>query len=228
MRTFPDIAALKHAATANDVELGVSDWVTIDQSMIDRFADATGDHQWIHVDVERAKASPFGTTIAHGWLTLSLLARLSNETYRIEQLAARLNYGANKVRFTAPVPAGSRIRAQFRIVAVEEVAQGTRLTTQATVERDGSDKPICVAELVGILIGDVRDSKLRGEGVSRLPLGGKRHRRSGLLPKVRICQPCVPRQGLLTERWPPYRCWPRNPAARKSYRPGQADNIGKG
>jgi acyl dehydratase len=152
MRSFPDIAALKQAAAANDVELGVSGWVTVDQTMIDRFAEATGDHQWIHVDVERAKASPFGNTIAHGWLTLSLLARLSNETYRVEQLAARLNYGANKVRFTSPVPAGSRLRAQFRILSVEDVPQGVRLTSQATVEREGSDKPVCIAELIGILI----------------------------------------------------------------------------
>jgi acyl dehydratase len=152
MRIFPDIAALKHAAAAGDTDLGVSDWVTVDQAMIDRFAEATGDFQWIHVDVERAKASPFGTTIAHGWLTLSLLARLSNETYRVEQLAARLNYGANKVRFTAPVPAGSRLRAQFRILSVKDVTQGVRLTSEATVEREGSDKPACVAELIGILI----------------------------------------------------------------------------
>src|SRR5580692_5469003 len=102
MRVFADIAALKQALAANDTALGTSDWVTIDQAMIDRFAEATGDHQWIHVDVARAKASPFGTTIAHGWLTLSLLARLSQETYRVEALAARLNYGCNKVRFTAP------------------------------------------------------------------------------------------------------------------------------
>ena len=152
MRVFPDIAALKQAAAAGDKELGVSQWVTLDQAMIDRFAEATGDFQWIHVDVERAKASPFGTTIAHGWLTLSLLARLSNETYRVEQLAARLNYGCNKVRFTAPVPAGSRLRATVRIVSVEDVAQGARLTSEAIVEREGSDKPVCVAELIGILI----------------------------------------------------------------------------
>jgi acyl dehydratase len=158
MRVFPDIAALKRAAAAGDSELGVSPWVTVDQAMIDRFAEATGDFQWIHVDVARAKASAFGSTIAHGWLTLSLLARLSNETYRIEQIAARLNYGCNKVRFTAPVPAGSRLRAAFRIVAVEDAAvpgqevTGARLTSEATVERDGSAKPVCVAELVGILI----------------------------------------------------------------------------
>jgi acyl dehydratase len=158
MRIFPDIAALKQAAAAHDRALGVSGWVTVDQAMIDRFAEATGDHQWIHVDVARAEASPFGTTIAHGWLTLSLLARLSNETYRVEQLAARLNYGANKVRFTAPVPAGSRLRAEFRIVSVEDVAipgqdvKAVRLTSEAKVEREGSDKPVCIAELIGILI----------------------------------------------------------------------------
>jgi acyl dehydratase len=152
MRIFPNIAALKQAAAVGDNELGVSDWVTVDQAMINRFAEATGDFQWIHVDVERAKASPFGTTIAHGWLTLSLLARLSGETYCVDQLAARLNYGANKVRFTSPTPAGSRLRAQFRIISVEDVAQGVRLTSEAAVEREGSDKPVCVAELIGILI----------------------------------------------------------------------------
>lgn len=152
MRIFASIADLKRALAAGDTALGASDWVTVDQAMIDRFAAATGDHQWIHVDVARAKASPFGTTIAHGWLTLSLLARLSNDTYRVENLAARLNYGANKVRFPAPVPSGSRLRAHFKLLAIEDVQQGARLTTEATVERQGSDKPVCVAELVGILI----------------------------------------------------------------------------
>src|SRR5262249_791814 len=100
MRIFADIEAVKGAVGET---LGISDWVTVDQAMIDRFAEATGDFQWIHVDRERAKASPFGGTIAHGFLTLSLLARLSSETYRVEKLAARLNYGCNKVRFTTPV-----------------------------------------------------------------------------------------------------------------------------
>src|SRR5579863_8911395 len=118
MKIFANVDALKRAIGE---ELGVSDWVMVDQTMIGRFAEATGDFQWIHVDVARAAASPFGTTIAHGWLTLSLLARLSNETYRVEQLAARLNYGCNKVRFPSPVPAGSRLRATFRIVAVEDM-----------------------------------------------------------------------------------------------------------
>src|SRR5579863_598396 len=135
MRVFANVEAVKRAVGE---ELGTSDWVTVDQTMIGRFAEATGDFQWIHVDVARAAASPFGTTIAHGFLTLSLLARLSNETYRVEALAARLNYGCNKVRFTAPVPAGSRLRARFRILAIEDAPQGARLTTEAVVEREGA------------------------------------------------------------------------------------------
>jgi len=126
--------------------------VTVDQAMINRFAEATGDFQWIHVDVARAKASPFGSTIAHGFLTLSLLARLSQETYRVEKLAARLNYGCNKVRFTTPVPSGKRVRAHFKVQSVEDGPQGVRLTTEAIVELEGSTKPACVAEQIAILI----------------------------------------------------------------------------
>src|SRR5208282_2288983 len=117
MRVFADVAALKRAAGE---ALGTSDWITVDQAMIDRFAEATGDFQWIHVDVERAKASPFGTTIAHGFLTLSLLAGLSQKIYRVDKLAARLNYGCNKVRFATPVPSGGRVRAHFKALAVED------------------------------------------------------------------------------------------------------------
>ena len=149
MRVFANVEAVKRAVGE---ELGVSDWVTVDQPMIDRFAEATGDFQWIHVDVARAKASPFGSTIAHGFLTLSLLARLSQETYRVENLKARLNYGCNRVRFTTPVPSGKRIRARFKVLSVEDVPQGVRLTTEATVELEGSPKPACIAEQIGILI----------------------------------------------------------------------------
>ena len=149
MRIFADIEAFKGEVGK---ELGVSDWVTVDQAMIDRFAEATGDFQWIHVDVARAKASPFGGTIAHGFLTLSLLARLSQETYRVEKLAARLNYGCNKVRFTNPVPSGKRVRARFKLQSVEDVKQGARVTTEATVELEGSEKPACIAEQIAILI----------------------------------------------------------------------------
>lgn len=149
MRVFANVDAVKRAVGE---ELGTSDWVTVDQAMIDRFAEATGDFQWIHVDVARAKASPFGGTIAHGFLTLSLLVRLSQETYRVEKLAARLNYGCNKVRFTTPVPSGKRVRAHFKVQSVEEAPQGVRLTTEAIVELEGSAKPACVAEQIAILI----------------------------------------------------------------------------
>jgi len=149
MRVIANIAALKNEIGK---ELGTSDWITIDQAMIDRFAEATGDFQWIHVDRERAKTSPFGGTIAHGFLTLSLLARLSQETYRVDGLAARLNYGCNKVRFTNPVPSGQRIRARFKALALEEVKQGARLTTEATVELEGAAKPACIAEQIALLI----------------------------------------------------------------------------
>ncbi len=149
MRVFANVEAVKRAVGE---ELGTSSWVTVDQAMIDRFAEATGDHQWIHVDVARAKASPFGTTIAHGFLTLSLLARFVQEVYRVENLAARLNYGCNKVRFTAPVPSGKRIRGHFKVQSVDDAPQGVRLTTEATVELEGSAKPACIAEQIVILI----------------------------------------------------------------------------
>src|SRR5579863_1255859 len=149
MKIFANVDALKRAIGE---ELGVSDWVMVDQAMINRFAEATGDFQWIHVDVARAKASPFGSTIAHGFLTLSLLARLSNETYRVENLTARLNYGCNRARFTTPVPSGNRVRAGFKAQSVEEAVHGVRLTTEATVELEGSAKPACIAEQIVLLI----------------------------------------------------------------------------
>jgi acyl dehydratase len=149
MRVFANLDAVRGAVGET---LGTSDWVTIDQAVIDRFAEATGDFQWIHVDRARAKASAFGTTIAHGFLTLSLLPRLGNEVYRVENLAARLNYGCNKVRFAAPVPTGGRVRAHFKIEAAESAPQGLRLTILATVELEGATKPACVAEQVALLI----------------------------------------------------------------------------
>lgn len=149
MRVFANVGALKQAVGE---QLGTSDWVTVDQAMIDRFAEATGDFQWIHVDVARAKASPFGTTIAHGFLTLSLLARLSRAVYGVEQLAARLNYGCDKVRFPTPVPSGKRIRAHFKLQSVEDVPRGVRLATEAVVELEGAPKPACIAEQIALLI----------------------------------------------------------------------------
>jgi len=130
---------------------GTSDWLTVDQKRIDLFAEATGDHQWIHVDAEKAAAGPFGTTIAHGYLTLSLLPALFDGLYAIPGTRMGVNYGLNKVRFPAPVPAGSRVRATATLLSVEEVSGGVQLTSQVTVEREGGDKPVCVAETVSRL-----------------------------------------------------------------------------
>jgi acyl dehydratase len=126
---------------------GPSSWIEITQERIDAFADATGDDQWIHVDPERAAAGPFGTTIAHGYLTLSLLPVASYEVIPSSGEMA-INYGLNRVRFPAPVPVGSRVRAQFEVAAIEEFDGGIQATLAANVEREGGDKPVCVAELV--------------------------------------------------------------------------------
>ncbi len=132
--------------------LGSSEWVTVTQAMIDTFADATGDHQWIHVDVARAKAEmPGGSTIAHGFLTLSLLPRLAATVYRIERKSRGVNYGSNRVRFTAPVPAGSRIRAHVTLKASEPVDGGRRLISETAIEVEGQARPALVAETIGIV-----------------------------------------------------------------------------
>ena len=128
-------------------KVGTSDWVLVDQAMINAFADATGDHQWIHVDVDRAKREmPNGTTIAHGYLTLSLLPKLGDSVYRIRKTSRAINYGTNKVRFTSPVPAGSRVRLHQVLKAVEDVKGGARMTFESTIELEGSEKPALVAE----------------------------------------------------------------------------------
>jgi acyl dehydratase len=127
-------------------EIGVSDWVTIDQHRIDLFADATGDRQWIHVDPARAAAGPFGATIAHGYLTLSLLPQLVASAIELGDVGMGVNYGLNRVRFTAPVPVDSRLRARFRLLSYEAIEGGAQLAIEATIERDGADKPVCVAE----------------------------------------------------------------------------------
>jgi acyl dehydratase len=126
---------------------GPSSWIDIPQSKIDAFAEATGDHQWIHVDPERAKEGPFGTTIGHGYLTLSLLPVASYEVIP-RQGGMGINYGLNRVRFPAPVPVDSRLRASFEVVSVDEFDGGAQVTMTATVEREGGDKPVCVAEVV--------------------------------------------------------------------------------
>jgi acyl dehydratase len=129
-------------------QIGTSDWVTVDQKQIDTFAEATGDHQWIHVDVERAKSGPFGGTIAHGYLTLSLLPVFSAQVYRVENVKMGINYGLNKVRFTSPVPVNSRLRGSFELLEVTEVQGGVQVINKVTVEIEGSERPACVAEWV--------------------------------------------------------------------------------
>ncbi len=131
-------------------EVAVSPWIEITQERIDTFAKAIDDHQWIHVDRERAKRSPFGGTIAHGFLTLSLLSHLSERTFSFSDRRMGVNYGLNRVRFTAPVPSGSRVRARFTLQKFEQLADGGIQVTWATVvEREGSDKPVLVAEWLG-------------------------------------------------------------------------------
>ena len=132
-------------------DIGSSDWVTVDQAMIDKFADATGDHQWIHVDVERAKRDmPGGKTIAHGFLTLSLVPRLGQTIYRVKQRSRGLNYGSNRVRFIGQVQAGSRIRLRQKIKSVEPVEGGVRITSENTVEVEGAQRPALVDETVSM------------------------------------------------------------------------------
>ena len=133
-------------------EIGVSDWVEITQERINLFADATGDHQWIHVDVEKAKKEmPDGKTIAHGYLTLSLIPLFSHEILKIKKVSRGINYGCNKVRFTSTVPVGSRLRARQKLVAADPMpGNGMRMTYEWTIEREGGDKPACIAETMGI------------------------------------------------------------------------------
>jgi acyl dehydratase len=143
MRVFHGVDELKAAVGET---LGSSDWVTIDQKQIDTFAEATGDHQWIHVDTEKAQNGPFGTTIAHGFLSLSLTPIFGWQVYKVENVKMAINYGLNRVRFTAPVPAGSRVRGTFELADVSEVSGGVQVTSKVTVELEGSEKPACIAE----------------------------------------------------------------------------------
>ena len=129
-------------------EFGPSSWIEIPQETIDAFAEATGDRQWIHVDPERAAAGPFGTTIGHGYLTLSLLPVMSSEVVPRQGDGMAVNYGLNKVRFPAPVPVGSRLRGTFRVDSVDESESGFQAAMTATVEREGGEKPVCVAQVL--------------------------------------------------------------------------------
>jgi acyl dehydratase len=135
-------------AAAVGRKLGPSDWITIEQSRVDAFADATGDHQWIHVDVERARTGPFGGTIAHGYLTLSLCSLFLPQLMRVEMSGMGINYGLDRVRFTAPVLVGSRIRAVGEIVSVTPVTGGVQVVVRVTVEIEGGARPACVADTI--------------------------------------------------------------------------------
>jgi acyl dehydratase len=143
MRSFDKLADLQACIGQ---EIGVSDWITIDQQRINRFAEATGDFQWIHVDAERAANGPFGTTVAHGFLTLSLLAPMFATGFELKDSHMGVNYGLNRVRFTAPVPVDSRVRARFKLLSYEAIEGGAQLAVEVTLEREGSAKPVCVAE----------------------------------------------------------------------------------
>jgi acyl dehydratase len=146
MREIHSLAELK--ALIGE-EVAQSDWVEISQERVNTFADATGDHQWIHIDVERAKReSPFGGPIAHGFLTLSLLPMLLANALHLTYVKMGVNYGLNKVRFPSPVPVGSRLRARMKLLAIEDIKDGAQMTWEVTIEREGQDKPVCVAESI--------------------------------------------------------------------------------
>ena len=149
MRVF---STLDEVSAAVGEELGSSEWLTIDQERVDQFAEATGDHQWIHVDVERAKEGPFGGTIAHGYLTLSLVPFLGSQVLSFATPGAKLNYGTNKVRFPNPVLVGKRIRAHVAIADVADLSSGKQATIKYTIEIEGETKPACVAETVVLLL----------------------------------------------------------------------------
>ncbi|MDQ8701119.1 MaoC family dehydratase [Streptomyces sp. LHD-70] len=149
MRILAGIADLERAVGTH---LGYSGWHFVSQEQIDRFAEATGDHQWIHLDRERAAKGPFGTTIAHGFLTVSLLPTLLQQVYRVDGLRMGINYGIESVRFPAIVPVGSRVRVGAELLHVNKGATGARCRTRVTVERKGGDRPVCVAETLSLLV----------------------------------------------------------------------------
>jgi len=150
MRTFASADELKSAIGE---QLGYSEWREIAQDRVNLFADATDDHQWIHVDPERAKAGPFGATIAHGFLTLSLLPSLAGEVYRVDGVLMGINYGLDKVRFPAPLPTGSRVRAGVELLVADDLGEGwLQLKARVTIEREGGEKPVCVAESLSRLL----------------------------------------------------------------------------
>jgi acyl dehydratase len=145
MNTYPKLLELQSLVGSI---LGTSDWLSIDQARIDQFAAVTGDDQWIHVDPVRAAAGPFGTTVAHGHLTLSLLPVMVLTAFRVADVRMTINYGLNRVRFPAPVPVGSRLRGHFKLMTFEPLSGGAQIVAEVTTEREGHLKPVCVAESV--------------------------------------------------------------------------------
>jgi acyl dehydratase len=145
MNTYQTLAELRPLV---GTLLGSSDWLTIDQARIDQFAAVTGDDQWIHVDPVRAAGGPFGTTVAHGHLSLSLIPFMVRTAFEIEQVRMTVNYGLNRVRFPAPVPVGSRLRGHFKLMIFEPIPGGAQVVVEVTTEREGHSKPVCVAESV--------------------------------------------------------------------------------
>jgi acyl dehydratase len=150
MRSFATLAELQALIGQ---EIGLSEWITVDQDRINLFADATGDHQWIHVDPARAAAGPFKTTVAHGFLTLSLLPEMAETAFEITSSKMGVNYGLNKVRFPAPVPVDSRLRGHFKLMSFEPIDGGAQIVMEVTMEREGSAKPVCVAESIVLRFG---------------------------------------------------------------------------
>ncbi|MFZ6861002.1 MaoC family dehydratase [Undibacterium sp. Ji67W] len=144
-----EIKSLQELKNLFGQQVATSEWVEITQERVNMFAEATGDHQWIHIDVERAKReSPFGAPIAHGFLTLSLLPALMQNAIHLSYVKMGVNYGLNKVRFPAPVPVGSQLRAHLKLLSIEDIMDGAQMTWEVSIERAGSDKPVCVAESI--------------------------------------------------------------------------------
>jgi acyl dehydratase len=148
LKTYQNVEELKSLVGS---QIGVSDWLTIDQNRIDQFAAVTGDDQWIHVDPKRAAAGMFGSTVAHGFLTLSLVPFFIRSSHKLNGARMSVNYGLNRVRFPAPVPVNSRLRAHFKLLSFEPIEGGVQLITEVSIEREGQSKPVCVAESVGRL-----------------------------------------------------------------------------
>lgn len=147
---MPTVIALADLSRFAGKEIGTSQWLEMDQDRIDRFAEATADYQWIHVDTERAASGPFGTTIAHGFLTLSLISSFTSEILKVEGIARTINYGANRLRFLTPVRPGDKIRSRLEILRVEDFKGGVKVENRSTVEIDGAERPACIVEGIAV------------------------------------------------------------------------------